>query len=118
LQRWYTTFPHGLSGIGLLLLRAAIGGRLIIEGSACLLDTAIPSLGACLFGLLALGAGVSFVLGFLTPFTAGLSALDGAATYLWHPAWAPLFPRLGPETILLAIAIAFLGPGAISVDAR
>ena len=117
LQRWYTTFPHGWPAIGLLLLRIAIGGRLILQGSTCLSSAQGLSLGASVPGLLALGAGISIALGLLTPFAACVSALAGAATYLWHPAWFP-FPDLGFETTLTAIAIALLGPGAISFDAH
>lgn len=119
MQRRYTTFPAGLPGIGLLFLRTVIGVRLIIEGSACMLDSQGLHLGMWLLGLLALGAGTSFVLGFLTPLAAGASALAGTAVWLWHPAWASSFvDLLNLNTITVTIAILLLGPGAISFDAH
>jgi hypothetical protein len=118
LQRWYRTFPHGLPGIGLLVLRLAIGAKLVIEASGCMLDQQGLKLGVWLLGLFFLGIGTSFVLGFLTQLMAGIAALAGAAIYVWHPAWAVFFLSLtGFEAIGMALAIALLGPGAISLDA-
>ncbi len=118
MQRWYRTFPHGLPGIGLLVLRSAIGAKLIIEASSCMLDPQGLKLGVWVIAWLALGIGASFVLGFLTQLVAGLSVLAGAAVYLGHPAWASFFLNLpGLETVGVALAIALLGPGAISLDA-
>jgi hypothetical protein len=118
LQRWYKTFPHGLPGVGLLVLRIAIGAKLLIEASACMLEPQGLKLGAWLLASLALGIGASFVFGFLTQLIAGISALAGAAIYIWHPAWAFSFLSLTSfEAIGIALAIALLGPGTISLDA-
>lgn len=115
MQRWYKTFPHGLAGIGLLVLRAAIGTKLMIEASACMVEPQSLKLGVWLLAALGLGIGTSFLVGFLTQLIAGISALAGAAVYLWHPSWAS--GPLSFETIVIALAIALLGPGAISLDA-
>ena len=118
MQRWYRTFPHGLPGVGLLVLRLAIGAKLVIEASSCMLNPQGLKLGVWLLSLLALGIGTSLVLGFLTQLVAGVSVLAGVAVYLYHPAWASSFPSLpGLETIGVTLAIALLGPGAISLDA-
>ena len=118
MQRWYRTFPHGLPGIGLLVLRLAIGAKLVIAGSSCMLDEQGFKFGVWLLCLFALGIGTSFVVGFLTQLVAGISVLAGAAVYLWHPAWVSAFLHLpGLDTIGVALAIALLGPGAISLDA-
>lgn len=118
MQRWYRTFPHGLPGIGLLVLRLVIGAQLVIDASGCMLDPQALKLGVWLLSLLALGIGTSFVLGFLTQLAAGASVLAGAAVYLWHPARVSSVLNLpGLDTIGVALAIALLGPGAISLDA-
>jgi uncharacterized membrane protein YphA (DoxX/SURF4 family) len=118
LQRWYKTFPHGLPGVGLLVFRTAIGAKLLIEASACMVEPQGLKLGAWLLVGLTFGIGASFVLGFLTQLMAAISALAVAALYLWHPAWAFSFLSLtGFEAIGMALAIALLGPGAISLDA-
>jgi uncharacterized membrane protein YphA (DoxX/SURF4 family) len=117
-QRWYRTFPHGLPGIGLLVLRLAIGPKLIIAASSCMLDEQGFKFGVWLLCLFALGTGTSFVLGFLTRLAAGVSVAAGAAVYFYHPAWASSFLNLlSPDTMGVALAIALLGPGAISLDA-
>jgi uncharacterized membrane protein YphA (DoxX/SURF4 family) len=119
LQRWYTTFPDGLPGIGLLVLRLVIGAKFVIEASSCMPDRQGLKLGTWLLSLLALGIGTAFVLGFLTRLVASVSVLAGVAVYLWHPAWASSFLNLPSlDTICVALAIALLGPGAIALDAH
>jgi Trk-type K+ transport system membrane component len=118
LQRWYRTFPHGLPGIGLLVLRIAVGAKLLIQASALVLDPQAQKLGVWLLVPLVVGMAASFMLGFLTQLVAGLSALAGVAIYLWHPAWASSFLSfLSFDTVGVALAMALLGPGAISLDA-
>jgi uncharacterized membrane protein YphA (DoxX/SURF4 family) len=118
LQRWYTKFPSGRPGAGLLILRIALGSKLLLEGSASLLGSHGPDLLIALLGALTIGAGACFVLGLLTPLVAGISALGETVVYLWHPVWAASFPDFSSlETIAVAIAIALLGPGALSLDA-
>jgi uncharacterized membrane protein YphA (DoxX/SURF4 family) len=118
LKRRYITFPGGLPGLGLLLLRIAIGARLLLEGLRCVVDPAGLNPGGLVLALLALGTGTSFVLGFLTPVGAAVSALAAATLRLWHPVWFSAFEDLSSiNTIVVAIAIFLLGPGAISLDA-
>lgn len=118
-QRWYTTFPHGLPGIGLLLLRAAIGGRLFAQGCACMLGPPNLRFETWGFGWLVLGAGISLMMGLLTPLAAGAIALAETAVYFWHPVWATSFlDLLTLDTIVVALAIVLLGPGAVSFDAH
>ncbi len=107
-----------MPGIGLLVLRIAIGTKLLIQSSAFVLNPQAQKLGVWLLVSLALAMGTSFMLGFLTQLVAGLSALAGAAVYFWHPAWAsPFLSFLNFDTAGAAVAITLLGPGAISLDA-
>lgn len=118
-QRWYTTFPHGLRGLGLLLLRAAIGGRLFVQGFSCMLGAHNLRFEAWALGWVVLGAGIPLMLGLLTPLAASVAALAETVLYLWHPVWATSFlDLLTPDTIVVAVAIVLLGPGAISFDAH
>ena len=118
MQRGYKTFPRGVPGIGLLILRLAIGEKLVFEASSFMLHPQGLKPEIWLLSLLVLGIGASFVLGFLTQLVAGISVLAGAAAFLLHPAWVPSFLNLhGLETIGVALAIALMGPGALSLDA-
>jgi uncharacterized membrane protein YphA (DoxX/SURF4 family) len=118
LQRWYTRFPHGLPAVGLLVLRIAIGGKLLVEGVACLLGSHAVNLGVSTLSALAVAGGACFALGFLTPLVGGATAIAETAIYLWHPVWAASVTDLPSfEVIAVAIAVTLLGPGAISLDA-
>lgn len=118
LQRWYRTFPHGVPAIGLLVLRLAMGANLVTEASSCIQDPQGMRVGVRLLSSLALAVAASLAVGFLTQLAAGVSALAGAAVYFWHPAWASsLFTLPSLDMIGVALAIALLGPGAISLDA-
>jgi uncharacterized membrane protein YphA (DoxX/SURF4 family) len=117
-QRWYTTFPHGLPGIGLLLLRTAVGVRLFAQSYACMLDAHGMRIGAWALGWLALGSGILLVLGLLSPLAACVSTLAETVVYFCHPVWAASFLNLLTiDTLVVAVAIALLGPGWISLDA-
>jgi len=104
-------FPNGWPGSGLLVLRLATGGLLLIDGATC-------------FGSgLRWGASTPAILGF----AAGLLMLIG----LWTPvgslmaviseSWMLLVGGIVPQTALLllsmSVAIAMLGPGSWSIDA-
>jgi uncharacterized membrane protein YphA (DoxX/SURF4 family) len=120
LQRLYSTFPGGLPGVGLLLLRAAIGERFISEGCGYLLSDRGINLETSIISLLFVTLGFAIAVGILTPVAGGLSALAGIAFHLWHPMPGREFLvgyLLTPNIIIMATATACLGPGALSVDA-
>ncbi len=122
MQRFFSTFPAGRPGLGLLLLRVAIGATLIMQGSAYLIHQRDVRIAAWAVCLLALGSGISLLLGFLTPVAGALAALGGlGATFMFFPAghWN-FFGRnpLSLDVIVMAVATAVLGPGSFSLDAR
>ena len=108
MQRLFSMFPSGLPGIALLILRVAVAMTVMLRGYTLNLDLAAWLL-AC-FLLLA----IMLIVGFLTP----ILALLAAAVQFIGP-WAHSMPNSGllVISILNALALALLGPGAYSFDA-
>ena len=122
LHRLFSAFPAGFPGLGLLLLRAVVGLTLGGHGLLCLLSSDRVTLGVLLSAALLLLSSVLLLIGFLTPILSFLAALESLAIVL---SWFP-FQLLTPfeskveliPMIVIAAAIALLGPGAFSLDAR
>jgi putative oxidoreductase len=111
-QRLFSTFARGWPGVGLLLLRVAAGSSLIARSVLVLGNT--PTFGTGFFQLFIATAGLLLIAGLWTPVVAAAMVL----LELWR-----IISRYGdPATDILlctlALAIALLGPGAWSVDAR
>ena len=122
LQRLYSTFPGGRPGIGLLLLRAAVGLTAAAQGVFYLSGPSDPFSGRWLLGLVLIASGAALAAGFLTPI-AGLlvvlSFLGVALSWFPEPSWGLHDARLVVfGMIVTAAALALLGPGAFSFDGR
>ena len=119
LQRLFSTFPAGWPGVGLLVLRLAVGCAAVLGGAACLGVDAGPSASGLAIGVLLGASGASLLAGFLTPFAAVLAgSCAGGLGLFWLPAPPTVFDDQ-PATVLVvmvAAAIALLGPGAYSLD--
>jgi uncharacterized membrane protein YphA (DoxX/SURF4 family) len=94
----------------------------MIQGGLYLTGPGDGTFESSLAGLFVLTSGLSLLIGFLTPVAGGLVALAtiGIARS-WFPLPSPnLFNTLLPAILvsIVAIAIALLGPGALSVDCR
>jgi uncharacterized membrane protein YphA (DoxX/SURF4 family) len=103
------------------LLRSVPGAAVIIEG--IFYFTRADSAPASWFsGCLALAAGALLLAGFLTPIAAAILATGTAAVgFSLLPACSPNFFDSRSSlvfAITMLVAIAGLGPGAFSVDAR
>jgi hypothetical protein len=108
MQRLFSMFPSGLPGIALLILRTSVAMTVLLHGYSQRQELAAWLL-AC-FLLLA----ITLIAGFLTPILALLSA----AVQFIGP-WAATMSTSGllVVSILNALALALLGPGAYSLDA-
>ena len=97
--------------MGLLLLRLVAGITLIIGGIARLQPG--PSAGAVVLDILAILSGILLVAGLWTPIAGSLVAVLGLWCALSSPLWRACV-LLGT----IGAALALLGPGVWSVDAR
>ena len=112
MRRLFSTFAHGWPGAGLLFMRLVAGIALIDQGVTRLRDGSpiepviVLVLGICL--------GILLLTGLWTPIAGALVAV----IELWAACSLPGDPW--PHILLgtLGAALALLGPGAWSVDAR
>jgi len=121
LQRLFSTFPHGSPGVGLLLLRFGAAVVLIAHGATCLSRSHAATWGTWAIGVVTILTGALLLIGLMTPLAGVLAALGTTGVALsWFP--SPARSTLGGGVagllpVVVTVAIALLGPGAISVDA-
>src|SRR5262249_6628464 len=108
-QRLFSTFPCGLPGAGLLLLRAVTAAPLIHAG---LLTASSPA--PVIGEMVTAAAAFLLLIGLWTPLAGGVIAVDELGLAFTHPADPWTFVHFG----VLGAALAMLGPGGCSVDAR
>lgn len=109
MQKLFSMFPRGAPGLALLLLRLFVGAVLV--GDAVTVVSALNVILVCMLVACALAV----VVGFMTPIAAVLAALIEAIGL------NALFIQLALHSfapIVIGIALALLGPGAYSLDAR
>ena len=112
LRRLYSTFAGGWPGIGLILMRLVVGFVLVSSaGSALLSGPAIPM--TILSALLAVIA-ILLVIGLFTPVVGTLVALIESCRLVIIPADRLVYLLVAT----FGAALAMLGPGLWSVDAR
>jgi len=108
--------------VGLLVLRAVVGLTAMVQGMGYLSDRGDLTPGAWVGALLLTASGASLLMGFLTPAVSILVGVGGLGIlFSWFPApaWTFLDSKLATsELIAMSAAIAFLGPGAFSLDSR
>lgn len=122
MQRFFSTFPGGWPGVGLLILRLLVGLAFVTQGSLYFHSDAprnLPTLALSLAGLL---IGAFLAAGFLTPLAASVAGIFDFmlfARWLQLPSGSLFDGRMAAaEIAIVAVAIALLGPGAFSVDSR
>lgn len=121
LRLFSLTYPRGRPGVGLLLLRAAVGLAAAAQGVAYLSGRDDLSLWASAPGLLAVGCGSLLLVGFLTPLSCVVVGLGGAAAAFSLPPAEAQSALPGALFCLFVVSAAsaalLLGPGAYSLDA-
>ena len=112
MRRLYSTFAGGWPGVGLLLMRVVVGSALVVRASWTLwrdlpINVTVTSIFLTGFGLL-------LISGLWTPIVGTLIALFETWQLMTTTGdqWVPLL--LGT----VGAAVAMLGPGLWSVDAR
>jgi len=122
LQRLYSTFPGGRPGMGLLLLRVAVGLAAAAGGVFYFSGLSGSSPGKWILGLVLVISGALLVAGFVTPLVGlliGICFLGIALSWLPAPAWVLHDVKLMAFAMVVsAVALALLGPGAFSLDGR
>jgi hypothetical protein len=109
LQRLFSTFPCGLPGAGLLLLRAVAAVPLVHAGLL-----AVSSPAPVIVDVVTAGAAIFLLVGLWTPVAGGLIAVTELGLAWSHPSDPWTFVHFG----VLGAALAMLGPGGCSLDAR
>ena len=112
MRRLFSTFARGWPGIGLVVLRVVLGIALIWRGVGRL--SGDPSTHMTVLSVLGIGAGLLLLMGLWTPVAATLVA----AVQVWKICWKFGDPWIYILLGTIAVAVAMLGPGLWSVDAR
>jgi len=118
----FSTFPDGISGLGLLILRAALGGMLVIRVFTCLRDRHDWSPVTSVLVLLMVLSALLIITGYRTRF-AGMVATVATVGSMISLAGGSSLETLDTRTtevlaIVIAVAVSCLGPGAFSLDSR
>jgi uncharacterized membrane protein YphA (DoxX/SURF4 family) len=112
----FSTFPGGGPGLGLLLLRIAVGVSAIFQGLNCIRGA------AWIMGLGEMASGALLVIGFATPLVGAVVAVGAVAEAIARFPLASANPfevsRVNALIVIVAVAIVLLGPGAVSIDSR
>ncbi len=112
MRRLFFTFARGLPGVGLLVLRLVAGIATIIDGIETFQNG--PPIETTILHALAAGAGMLLLAGLWTPVAGTLLAV----IELWIALSRYGDPWVHVLLGTLGAALALIGPGAWSVDAR
>ena len=112
MRRLYSTFAGGRPGLGLLLMRLVVGSVLLVRAGPQLWNE--PLLPATLASVPLAGSGLLLLAGLWTPLAGTVVAVIEISQILR----VAEHPFVGLLAGTIAAALAMLGPGRWSVDAR
>jgi len=113
LRRLYSTIAGGWPGTGLLLMRLVVGSALVVRASLRLWND-LPPMNVTIPAVLLMGAGILLIVGLWTPIVGTSIALIEIWKMLTVAGDKWVWLLLGTA----AAALAMLGPGLWSIDAR
>ena len=116
LQRLFSTFASGWPGVGLLLLRLLAGVALMHFGIANLREA--PPLAIVVLQIIGVAAGIFLLVGLWTPVAGTLAANVKVSIAILRFLSHSGDPWIAIIQAVLGAALAMVGPGAWSIDAR
>lgn len=118
----FSSFPDGVSGLGLLTLRSALGGELALRAFTCLRERHDWNPMIVTVILLMVLSALLIVTGYRTRVSAvaaTVTTVAGMMSCTGGPGLEVLDTRTTEVlAIMIAAAVACLGPGAFSLDSR
>ena len=112
MRRLYSTFAGGWPGFGLILMRLVVGFALVSSAFSALPSS--PAIPMTILSVLLAAAAILLIIGLFTPVVGTLVALIESCRLLIMPADRLVYLLVAT----VAAALAMLGPGLWSVDAR
>ena len=112
MRRLYSTFAAGWPGVGLILMRLVVGIALVNRVGSALLSS--PAMPMTISSVLLAAAAILLIVGLYTPIVGTLVAVIESCRLVAIPGDRWVYLLLAT----VAAALAMLGPGLWSVDAR
>ena len=112
MRRLYSTFAGGWPGFGLILMRLVVGLALVSNAGSALLSS--PAIPMAILSVLLAAAAILLIVGLFTPIAGTLVALIESCRLVTVPADRLVYLLVAT----FGAALAMLGPGLWSVDAR
>ena len=112
MRRLYSTFAGGWPGLGLSLMRLVVGFALVSSAFSALPSS--PAIPMTILSVLLAAAAILLIIGLFTPVVGTLVALIESCRLLIMPADRLVYLLVAT----FGAALAMLGPGLWSVDAR